>query len=251
MKRLFSVILISAALMTASATASAQFFNSMSLGVGAGVDGVSLQLGFPVGSFLQLRLGGSYTPPIGYAFSVDGVEFDNGTSGTLDLKAKLAYMGGNAMLDLFPGRDTKFHFTFGVFGGNGKLATLTGTSQALADEDKGSAGIRIGNTLVTTDENGYCTADLRASTFLPYFGIGAGRAVREDSPVSFVFDFGACYTKDGLGGYTYGTNMRTGQREYIRVTSADIDNEDSGVLDILGKIPVLPVMKFSLFFRLF
>ena len=78
MKRIFSVILISAALMTASLSASAQFFNSLSLGFGVGVDGASLQLGVPMGGFFQLRAGGSYSPTVGYAFTVADVKFDNG-----------------------------------------------------------------------------------------------------------------------------------------------------------------------------
>ena len=251
MKRIFTIILTSAALLTASFTASAQFFNSLSLGVGVGVDGASLQLGTPIGSLLQLRLGGSYSPPVGYAFTFPDVDFENGESGDLDLKARLAYKGANAMLDFFPGRNTKFHFTVGVMAGNGKLISVDGTSTALADEDKGTAGLRIGDTLVTTDENGYCHANISAiNKIMPYFGIGSGRAASEDRAVSLVFDLGACYCK-GIGGFTYGTNVRTGQTDYIQVTSSDLDNEDNGILDKIGSFPVLPVMKFTLFFKLF
>ena len=155
------------------------------------------------------------------------------------------------MLDFFPGRTTKFHFTFGVFGGPGKLLTVDGTSSALAEEDKGTAGFVIGNTIVTTDENGYCHADIAPiNNIMPYFGIGTGRAASPNKAVSFVFDLGACYSK-GIGAYTYGINSLNAQKEYILVTSEGIDNRDGGVLDILGSFPVLPVMKFSLFFKLF
>ena len=251
MKRFLTIILTSAALMAASATASAQFFNSLSLGLGVGVDDASVQIGAPVGGLLQLRVGGSYSPSIGYAFTFPDVDFENGQSGDLDLKARLAYKGANAMLDFFPGRTTKFHFTVGVLAGNGKLISVDGTSTALADEDKGTAGIRIGDTMVTTDENGYCHANIAAiNKIMPYFGIGTGRAASENRAVSLVFDFGACYC-NGIGGFTYGTNMRTGQTDYIQVTSADVDNEDKGIIDKIGEFPVLPVMKFTLFFKLF
>ena len=45
--------------------------------------------------------------------------------------------------------------------------------------------------------------------------------------------------------------MRTGQTDYVQVTSADLDNEDRGIIDKIGSFPVLPVMKFTLFFKLF
>ena len=252
MKRFLTIILTSAALLTASVTASAQFFNSLSLGIGAGVDGASLQLGVPVGGFFQLRAGASYTPNIGYAFTIPDISFDNGESGDLDLKARLAYKGANAMLDMFPGRHTRFHFTIGVMAGNGKLITVDGTSDALDEQDKGTSGIRIGDTLVTTDENGYCHADIASvRKIMPYFGIGTGRACNQNQAVSFLFDLGVCYS-EALGAYTYGTNIRTGQTDYIRVTSDDIDGYDNGIIDIVGRYtPVLPVMKFTLFFKLF
>ena len=251
MKRFLTIILTCAALLTVSKTASAQFFDSLSMGIGVGVDGGSLQIGAPMGSFFQLRAGASYSPSIGYAFTIPDVQFENGMSADLNLKARLAYMGANAMLDLFPGRTTKFHFTVGVMAGNGKILTVDGTSDALADEDKGSAGIRIGDTLVTTDENGYCHADLVAlNKIMPYVGIGTGRASNVNSAVSLVFDLGVCYS-NGVGAFTNGTNLRTGQTDYIRVTSADIDNADNGIVDKAGNFPVLPVMKFTLFFKLF
>ena len=251
MKRYLTIILTCAALLTTSFTASAQFLNSLSLGLGVGVDGASLQVGVPMGSFLQLRAGASYSPPIGYAFPLHNIQFEDGTSGDINLKARLAYNGANAMLDMFPSKTTIFHFTVGVLAGNGKILTVDGTSDALADEDKGSTGIIIGDTLVTTDEKGYCHADLTSRfKVMPYVGIGTGRASNPSRPVSLVFDLGACYC-DGVGGFTHGTNMRTGKTDYIQVSSADVNNEDHGILDKISSFPVLPVMKFTLFFKLF
>lgn len=257
MKRFFSVILISAALLGASFTSSAQYFNHLSLGIGAGLDGASLQLGVPVGPLLQIRAGASYMPQFGIPYTVTNVHFDGDTYGDVDLKASMAFKSMNAMLDFFPGKKTMFHLTAGIyyspaFFGNGAWANIVGTSNALDPEDYGDTGIMIGNTLVTTDELGRLQASIATKQFLPYFGIGSGRAVGLNSAVSFLFDLGVCYLgKEGFGAYTEGLNTLSGQRETVRVTSEDIDNRDKGILDIASRIPVMPILKFSLFFRLF
>lgn len=257
MKRLFSVILISAALLGASFTSSAQYFNHLSLGIGAGIDGASLQLGVPVGPLLQIRAGASYMPQFGIPFTVSNVHFDDNTYGDVNLKASMAFKSMNAMLDFFPGKKTRFHLTAGIyyspaFFGNGAWANAVGTSDALDPEDYGTTGIMIGNTLVTTDEQGRLQGYVATKQLMPYFGLGSGRAVGLNSAVSFLFDLGVCYLGDaGIGAYTYGLNTLTGEKETVRVTSADIDNRDSGILDIASKIPVMPILKFSLFFRLF
>ncbi|MBR5034050.1 MAG: hypothetical protein IKX71_01965 [Bacteroidales bacterium] len=248
MKRFLTIILASAALLAASATASAQFFNSLSMGVGVGVDGASLQLGAPVGSLLQLRVGGSYSPPVGYPFTI--LQDEDG-SGGFDLKARLAYKGANAMLDFFPGAKTRFHFTVGVMAGNGKMLSVDGTYRDLAEEDHGVGFDISDRKAIYTDENGYCHADIASvCKIMPYAGIGSGRANNINSVVSLVFDIGVCYSQ-GFGAFTDVTDRVTGQTEYTRITSDLIDGQDNGMVDKVGSFPLLPVMKFTLFFRLF
>lgn len=254
MKRFFSVIMISAAMMAASLTASAQYFDHVALGIGVGFDGVSLQAATPVGNYIQLRLGGSYMPSFGYSFDVEDVEIQPNKYADLSLRGQANIKSFNAMLDLFPGRDTRFHFTAGLFAGPGHLATLYNTKPYLAQEDWGTAGIQIGNTLITTDDKGISKVNADVNKLMPYFGIGAGRAACDKNPVSFCFDFGACYS-GGIGLYTKGTNIKTGQTDYIRITSADIaaaGADDDELIDKVGRYSkFLPVLKFSLFFRLF
>lgn len=257
MKRFFSVILISAALLGASFTSNAQFLNHMSLGIGGGIDGASVQIGLPVGSLLQIRAGASYMPQVGFPYTVNNVHFYDDVYGDVDLKASMAFKSVNAMLDFFPGRKTRFHLTAGVyyspaFFGNGAWANVVGTSEAIDPSDYGTSGIMIGNVMVTTDEQGRLKGYAATKQLLPYVGIGSGRAVSNYRAVSFLFDLGACYLGDeGFGAYTEGINVRNGQRETVRVTSTDVENRDRGLIDLAASIPVMPIMKFSLFFRLF
>lgn len=257
MKRFFSAILISAALLGVSFTSNAQYFNHLSLGIGAGVDGASLQFGLPVGPLLQIRAGATYSPPIGLPFTVSNVHLYGNVSGDIDVKASLAFKSVNAMLDFYPGRKTIFHLTAGVYYspslfGDGNWATVVGTSSAIGPEDYGS-GIWIGDNLVAIDNEGKLTAHIKTKNFLPYAGIGSGRSVGNKQAVTFMFDLGACYLGgEGIG--TYAEGLKDGdpnQKQLVRITSADVENRDRNLLDLASSIPVMPIMKFSLFFRLF
>ena len=224
----------------------------MSLGFGAGADGISLQAGMPVGSLLQIRVGGSYMPAFGYERTFEDMEFSETEPVDITLCAQLAHKSLNAFIDFFPGKRTKFHFTGGLFYGPGHILTVFNTEPFLDPQDWDSAGIQVGETLVTTDANGILQAYIDGNTLMPYFGIGSGRASYPNRSVSFVFDIGACYSPNGIGACTYGTNVRTGQKEYIRLTSADVDYEDEGWIDKVAEYSrFLPMIKFSLFFKLF
>ena len=257
MKRLFSVILISAALLGASFTSSAQYFNHMYLGVGAGTDGGTVQIGLPVGPLLQIRAGASYMPPLAINYTVPNIHFYGSVSGDVDLTATMAYKSINALVDFFPGKNTRFHLSAGAyyspaFFGDGVWANVTGTTNALDPADYGTAGYMIGDHMVTTDSEGALHGYAATKKLLPYFGFGSGRAVAQNSVVSFLFDLGVLYLgSDGFGAYTEGLNIKNGQKETILVTSESLDNKDKGLLDMAASFPVYPVMKFSLFVKLF
>ena len=252
MKRFYAIILTIAVLRMVSIPASAQFFNHASLGVGVGMDGFSFQAGVPMGSLLQLRVGGGFLSGVGYSRTIPNVQFTDTEPVNLDMCAQLSLKSLNAMIDFFPGRKTKFHFTGGLFYGPGHLLSVFNTTPFLEEEDWGSAGIQVGETLITTDDKGIATAYIDADRILPYFGIGAGRASHPDKSVSFVFDIGACYSPKGLGLCAYGTNIKTGQTQYIRLTSADVDGEDQGWIDKVAEYSrFLPMIKFTLYFKMF
>ena len=249
MKRFISILLAGAAIVAFSATASAQVANHLALGVGVGFDGVSLEAGLPLGSHFQVRAGGAYTPPAGRDFQITGVEYEPGEFIDLDLHGQFAFRGFNMMVDMFPSAKSRFRFTVGMYAGPGHIVSVHNNTPYLDEEDWGTAGITIGDTFITTDDTGVSRANLDVNKVMPYLGIGGGRAACK-SGVNFLFDFGACYS-GGLKVCTHGQNLRTGEDSYVRISSADVDNRDEGVIDILGKIPVLPMMRFSLFFTIF
>lgn len=248
MKRILSTIFVAAALLSASFQASAQFFDHLSLGVGAGLDGVSLDLAVPVGNYVQLRAGGSYMPPVRIPKEFKNFEYQKGKTMDLNVMGQMQISSFNAMLDLFPGKKTGFHFTLGLFAGDRTIASVRSVGVEFEEE------LVVGNKQFEYDDNGQVHLNLDVNKFLPYFGIGAGRPV-PNKAVSFVFDFGALYT-GGMGVYTYATDLTQPLegKQYVRITSEDVAEvgfEDYGILGILGSIPVLPMLKFSLFFKIF
>lgn len=252
MKRFLIISLASLALLFSPVAASAQYFDHLALGAGLGLDGISLQAAAPVGDFVQLRIGGSYMPPFGYKGNIKDFQYQPGETLSLGIDARANIKSFNAMVDLFPGRQTPFHFTVGLFAGPGTLVSTILTPET-EDKDWAESGIRIGDVMVLTDRDGAAKINVGVNKVLPYLGIGTGRAADKSKFVSFCFDLGVCYS-GGLGLYTYGTNIKTGQEEYIRITSNDFkehDADDRGIVDKLYGIPVVPMLKFSLFFKTF
>ena len=252
MKRFLIIVLATVAMLAPSHKASAQYFDHLSVGAGLGLDGISLQAAAPIGDFVQLRLGGSYMPPFGFHAEIEHFQYQPDQYLDLDIDARINIKSFNAMVDLFPGRSTVFHFTAGLYAGPGVLANIDFLPET-SDKSWTDSGVKVGDTMVFTDKDGVAKVNIGVNKVMPYFGIGTGRAVDRSKFVSFCFDLGVCLS-GGLGLYTHGTNVKTGVDEYVRITSDDFkanNADDKGIVDKIYGIPVLPMMKFTLFFKTF
>ena len=249
MKKLISSVFAAAVILFSSANASAQVHAG--IGAGLGFDGGSVEAAVSVTPFLQLRAGVNFIPALSLSMEMGRIQvasdyvIDNLiVQGTTDIKSF------NAMLDLFPGRRTNFHFTVGLYSGNGTLLTATNEDPKL-DEGMGMSFGPEKNIFVSADENGQVhLAIATEKTVMPYFGIGSGRALNPNKRVSACFDLGACYC-GGIHVAANGLNMRNGQMEDVFLTSEDAMNKDKGFIDMLSQVPILPVMKLSVFVRIF
>jgi hypothetical protein len=237
----------------------AQWVNHMALGITAGLDGVGLELALPFSPFVQLRTGYSIFP---YSFKK-----------TVDLEAEFKEQGldlgavpvwgtmwkggtGKVLLDVFPGRKTGFRFTVGAYIGPGKVFHGYGDLREHLEEDYYSTLIITYNTFAfTTDPMGYVLVDAKMKTVVPYVGLGFGRAIKPDSRLRFSVDLGALIT-GGLQTQTYNYS----ENEYgepVVLHSRDLKDPthgrqwDKGWIDRLSRIPVLPMLKFNVYFLLF
>ena len=252
-------ILASLALLSLCNFASAQdkqIFNHGAIGITALQGGFGIEAAMPITPYLQIRGGYSLAPiPISFKYNYN----DNGTIYKVPVKLNLWTGGqGKFMLDIFPGSTTPFRFVVGAIFGSGKMVKgKIDLRDVVAPTDWGTAGSLNGVKYGSTDREGYGYFDINVPKVLPYLGVGFGRSVDVLNRVSFTCELGAAYT-GGNDVVIYDYSNPNGPVGYS-VTSQDFveatkDNKDwdyEKVVDALINTPVLPILKVSLFVRLF
>lgn len=240
-------LLITAAL-TAAFSANAQYFDHLSAGLTLGTDGIGIELASPIGNFVEMRAGYSFTPGISYKTDVD---IESKSVDKAKVKAKLNMGDAKVLFDFFPIKGNGFHLTAGAYIGKSEVVTLRnaeypGPITGLDPEDYGTAGIVIGDYLVTTDENGAAKAAIKTNSFKPYLGLGFGRGC-SDKLVSVQCNLGVeFWGKPGV--YAWDPH----ENKYIKASEGDFDNEDAAkALRTISKIGVWPVLNIRVAFRAF
>lgn len=95
-------------------------------------------------------------------------------------------------------------------------------------------GYELGDYLLTPDENGNVSAEIKTASFKPYIGLGFGRAVPKKR-IGFMFEAGVQFWGSPKL-YCNGDEL----------TEEDFDGEDGGLMKTLSKITVYPVINFRL-----
>lgn len=236
-----------------------QIFNHMGAGLTVGLDGVGLEVAAPLTPYLQLRGGYSFFPyTYKNVFHIKKFVVNDGTVVDLtDLPiSATAWKGGvgKVLVDIFPGKETTFRFTAGAFFGSGKLIAATGDLTSAITPDLYRTMVGYKGIQASTDENGYAYIDAIVPKVLPYLGIGFGRGVNLKSRVGAAFELGAVYT-GGLKITTYDFSHPLEVKTSVITSSDTVDDAgkmlDNGIIDKVSAVPVFPIMKFSIFVRLF
>ena len=250
MKR-FAWLLVAVMMTLPSLRASAQYFDHLALGATVGVDGFGLELAAPLGNQIQVRAGYSMLPPMWKPHRVFTLEETaDHTDTDVDIEAVSKLGGANLMIDWHPGGNKVFFFTAGMIAGSPTILKARNRAPFLDEEEWGKEGLVFGDVMVTTDNKGIAEARLNVWPVRPYVGLGLGNAVNASKRVCFNFELGTCFT----GGYKVnvtGENLETFEKGNVNVTSAQVNNEDDGIIDKMGKFPILPVLKFGLYVKLF
>ena len=233
-----------------------QLFNHLSLGVSLGVDGVGAELALPVSPFVQLRAGYAIFP---YTFKK-----------TADVNAVIAGVGlgsfpasftfwkggnGKILLDFFPGKKTPFHLTAGVFAGSGKFIHWEADwLYQMDEEDHATRPITYRGFTFSTDAAGRVKADAMMKRWVPYVGLGYGRAVDPSKHLSISVDLGVLIT-GGIQVQTYnfvgnpdGTPVVLSSDNLVTPGGRQLDR---GWTDRAARFPVLPMLRINMFFNLF
>ena len=232
-----------------------QWFDHLSLGVGLGMDGVGVELAVPVSPFVQLRAGYSIFP---YTFKkwadVDYV-LEDVQFAPFQYNYTL-WKGGNGkiLLDIYPGRKTPFRITAGILAGQGKFIHWEASLEDYIEvEDRGTRAFTYNGFTFSTDADAYVKADAFIGHWVPYAGLGFGRAIDPAKRLTVSADLGVLIT-GGTKIQTYNyVNNPAGEPVILRsqnLITPDGRQLDRGWVDRVSDCPVLPMLRITVFFNL-
>ena len=181
----------------------------------------------------------------------------------LDLTAALGlnFGGLKVLADIFPSAHHGFHFTVGFYVANfsDNLIHLNlDASKLLKPDEYASYGFQLDpnnpNTNITSDKNGHLLVDIKSWAVRPYVGIGFGRVIDPAKRVKVTFDMGALFW-GSLSAQSYDFSIKdAGTVVPINSTTLAGNQDLKGLgqaLDIMSKVPCLPVLKLNVFVRIF
>jgi len=261
MKKLL-IILVAATMLSGNVSLAQEngIFNHIALGVTAGDDGFGVELAAPVGKHIQVRGGYSFMPfTVTRPFSFGNVTVNGDTRemNNIPFTARMLEGGqGRLLVDINPSKDASFHFTVGaMFSGGNLLSTSGDIRNVLHPDEYGTRGIGLlPDCIISSDKQGYLPIDLKTNKIWPYLGIGFGQAVNPERRITAVFDLGIAYsgnwqmTAYDMVEYNAGFSDSP---ELVPLTSDAVRKHDRGAFDKLAKLPVFPVARINVFFRLF
>ena len=234
--------------------ASAQYFNHLAVGIGAGTDGFTAELAAPVGDHFQVRAG------YGFASFDAGIQvgetsvpaepcddYKDAPHVAVPLYACPAINTGRLLVNWFPAAEGVFSLCAGVFAGGRDYVDIKGTGLPDAYND---VGYRIDGYVIKAVDN-VGRAQIRQNAVKPYLGIGFGRPVG-DNTCSFTLDLGVQYLGAPslwLHGYKDGTADQAG---WTQVERADIDEEFAHYYDEVCKYARFwPTISLRVWFKTF
>lgn len=215
-------------------------FDHLSAGLTLGTTGIGIDLAAPVTEYLQVRAGYNFCSGIKYKEDIDYRAKGQPTKKT-EVEGKLHLGTAKLLLDVFPFRNTPFHFTTGFYIGTDEIIKAENTIPVTAF-DKGE-GILIGDYIVEFDQDGIAKATIKVNKFRPYVGIGFGRSVPRKR-IGVSGDLGVMFWgKPKL--YEKQTGMD------LEVTKSDLGSDSDKYFDIVSKISVWPVLTVRFTGRIF
>lgn len=227
-------------------------FNHLSVGVGVGLTGISIDLAAPITPYVAVRGGVDIFPNIKYKTDLD-IEGENlsGYTGarSFEVEGKTGLTAGHLLFDVYPFKSSSFHLTAGAYIGKDKIVTLKNTQEgALMDitrynnslpAGQKKIGLDLGDYLLTPDERGNVDATLKVQSFRPYLGFGFGRAVPAKHRFACNFDMGVQF---------WGT-----PKVFVRdheLQKGEATGDSGEVLKYISKATVYPVINVRLVGRI-
>ncbi len=253
MKRPLSILLImfmAAMPMTSSAQG---FFSHMSGGLSLGTDGIGLDVGVPITSWLQVRAGYDFMSvnSLDVDFDLETSKGDSPTSvgmTKVETDCKLSMSNAKLFLDFYPSKKSSFHITAGVMAGKSKVIEIKNKDEgsllpiaqynSLTSKDN-YIGIPLGKYMLTPDSKGNIYSTIETNGVKPYLGIGFGRAVPKKW-VGFNVDIGCAFWDDPK---IYCNDQQ--------LNEGDVDGDSGKFVKAISKLSIYPVISFRVCGRFF
>lgn len=239
------------------------------LSVGAGVfDGISIEGAVSLSKWCSGRLGVDIMPGVSYTYN-DSYKIDNNLSNEamqylalndvyLPEKAKLSLKGSVArtqvhvLFDAYPfPNKSNFFVTAGFYFSGKKFMKAEGKTDKeliqardvlkdspLFKNEAEKLGVNIADYDVPFDDNGNIEAGIGVSGFRPYLGFGFGRAIPKKR-VSCRFEMGVQF-------HGTPTLVDANNNDLLNVNAGALNDKKDDIKDIMDKVTVLPVIKFSI-----
>lgn len=214
-------------------------FKHVGIGVGAGLNGVSVELSTPITRWVQMRAGLSIMPDFKLTTDADVNYSLSGYSqtSTIDLEAGFGRTQGSIIFNIYPLPWGSFYVAGGLYFSGNKLIKVKGHSDDL--ENIQDAGVEIGDYTLPVDENGNVKGGLKVNNVRPYLGIGWGRAV-PNNRINFGIELGVQF---------HGTpKLYTDHGEILDNIYGEGEND---IQKIMNDFKVWPVLTFKLSGRIF
>ena len=240
-------------------------FDHVSVGVGVGTPGVTLEVAAPITPYVAVRGGVNFFPDIKVKTHLDidvsgtqvPSEMLRDIPSEIEIEGKPSLTTGHLLFDVFPFKSSAFHLTVGAFFGSSKIVTVhnavDGSLRAVNDINQrliaqgianpttheNMVGLDLGDFFLTPDDRGNVDATLRVASFRPYVGLGFGRPVPAKHRFALNFNMGV---------------QLWGEPEvWLRDNKLDkttTDSDAGAVVKVLSKVTVYPMLSLKLVGRI-
>ena len=243
-------------------------FDNMSVGLGLGTTGISLDVAAPITPLLAVRLGADIVPKItihpaldlGITKDIQEISMDligERLPDKIDFDGKIKFAAGHLLVDIYPFKKSSFHVTAGAYLGGKEIGNLNTAGDQillkaiyeynkaieLVDPDL-KVGVKLGNYFLEPNKDGVIKTSLEVNALRPYIGIGFGRAVPTKHRFACNFDLGFQFWGTPKV-YLEGDNGKT------QLDKSDLDPESAKALKKLSETTFWPVLNVRCAFRLF
>ena len=244
-------------------------FNHMSLGLGLGTTGISVDVAAPICPYVAVRAGADILPDIKFRPALDlGFNqeikdfvyewFNERLPDKIDFDGKLKYTAGHLLFDVYPFKNSSFHVTAGAYLGNKELVNMNtlgyefllktiydyNHSEIREEWGLGKIGVKLGNYFLEPDKEGMINATVEVNALRPYIGVGFGRAIPTKHRFACNFDLGLQFWGTPKV-YLEGDNGKS------QLEKSNLDPESAKALKKLSETTFWPVLNVRCAYRLF